>query len=224
MVVKGGKCLSLSFHRGFHGIQAVSERHPWGEEWALKILDSSGSSMAPNAPFLLLAKPHKLLDHDVFGAVLLLSRCSVLSFQLRALGIAVVRGQLNLARGLTTSDTQHDLTHTGVGNIWDLRCAVRNDTNAAKECCWSAVVFVQGPSHLFVLRAVGNSSAEIVGKAGTTDLSQGRDVSSVAKPIGLASEVGKQGSIQDGHLLGKSSIHPLMEFTSNLPSLPETEG
>ena len=120
MDVKGGRDLSLSFHRGFHGIQAVSQRHPRGEEWALKILDSSGSSMATNTPFMLLAEPHELLDHDVLGAVLLLRRCGVLNFRLRVLGVAAIRGQLDLARGLATGDAQHDLTHTGVGNIWNL--------------------------------------------------------------------------------------------------------
>lgn len=46
---------------------------------------------------------------------------------------------------------------------------------------------------MLVLRAVGNTSAEVVGKAGAADLSQRRDVSSVVKPIGLASarKVGK---------------------------------
>ena len=56
---------------------------------------------------------------------------------------------------------------------------------------------------MLVLRAVGNSSAEVVGKAGPADLSQVRDVSSAAKPIGSANEVGKQGNYPRAALTGQ---------------------
>lgn len=135
--------------------------------------------MSPNPPLLLLPKPHQLLQHNVLSAIPLLSWCRLQGSLLNH--TPLIRGQLNLARGLAASDAKDDLAHTGFGDFGDLGCAVCEDADAGEEGCGGAVVFVERPGYFFVFWAVGDSGGEVVGEAGAADLSEGCDVASVVK-------------------------------------------
>lgn len=137
--------------------------------------------MSPDPPLLLLPKPHQLLQHNVLSAIPLLSWCHLQGSILNQ--APLIRGQLDLARGLAAGDAEDDLAHAGFGNFRDLGCTVCEDAGAGEESRGSTVVFVEGPGYFFVFGAVGDSSGEIVGEAGAADLSEGCDVASVVKLV-----------------------------------------
>lgn len=140
--------------------------------------------MSPNPPLLLLPKPHQLLQHNILRAIPLLSRRSILRLNGSLVNhAALIRGQLDFARGLAAGDAEDDLAHAGFGDFGYLGCAVREDADAGEEGCGGPVVFIEGPGYSFVFGADGDAGGEAVGKAGTADLSEGCDVASVVKSV-----------------------------------------
>ena len=131
--------------------------------------------MAPNAPVLILTIPPKLLENDVFSAVLLLRRSGRLNGNL---GLARLE-HFGLPSRLSACDTHHDLSHSRVGDLGDLGSTVRQDTDSSEKSCWSAVVFVKRPADLLISGAVGDTGGKVVGEAGAANLAQCADVSPV---------------------------------------------
>jgi hypothetical protein len=60
-----------------------------------------------------------------------------------------------------------------------LRGAISQDAKTSEERAWCAIVFVQDPSDLLILRTAGYAGAEVICEAAATDLAQGIDISAI---------------------------------------------
>ena len=139
LLCKGHNLLPSSHRR--HRLKTFSDWWSAGKIRGAKVFNSCWRSMSPNSPRFIFVREAKLLENNVFGAVLL--RCRRI----------FSRGSNGALRGtagwrhffpfwLSARDAYDDLPGPGAIHVGKLCCAVRNDSNSREVCRGSADVFL----------------------------------------------------------------------------------
>lgn len=135
-----------------HTLQGRETRHEVGV--GLGGLQGSRVGGTPDSPAVILAVPAEVLNNDVLSDILFPGGDG------NNLGFGSSFLRAGRSGGLTACDAHDDLTDTGLRNLGDGCCAVRDDAETGEVCAGPAEVLHELPGHCFVLGTTFNLSDE----------------------------------------------------------------
>lgn len=139
----------------------------------IQIIHGRRFRLAPDTPWLFLSVPHLLLNHDIFGAILLLRfQGRFIRSSLQIASCTPFEEGLDVFCGLTTCDEDDYLSDTGLGKLGNYRRAIRNDVHTGEKRRGVPFILVQGPRNSLVARTSGDPREQGARETGATDFSK----------------------------------------------------